>query len=322
MGNFVLMEYGTGAIMAVPAHDQRDFEFAREFSLPIIVTITPEGSPLDPASMEGAYEGDGVMVNSGPFNGANNRDAIPAIIDYLEERIWARGRSTSGSRTGAYRDSATGDADPDDLLRRLRRGARALRGPAGGAASRRSKSRWWARSPLADYPAFYNVKCPSCGKAARRETDTMDTFVESSWYFLKYASPHYDQAPSTGSKVDYWTARGPVYRRGGARRAPSPLFQVLQQGHQRTGIRGRREPFENLLTQGMVIKDGSKMSKSKGNVVDPDYLIELRRGHGPAFLPFRRASRERPGLERQRRGRLLPLSPEALATRRWNGSRS
>ena len=137
VGNFVLMEYGTGAIMAVPAHDQRDFEFAREFSLPVIVTIMPIGTSLDPASMEGAYEGDGVMVNSGPFDGTNNKDAIPAIIDYLEER--RLGRRTINFRLkdwGISRQRYWGTPYSDDLLRRVRRRARTLRRPARGAAPR------------------------------------------------------------------------------------------------------------------------------------------------------------------------------------------
>ncbi|MGA2110001.1 MAG: class I tRNA ligase family protein, partial [Syntrophorhabdales bacterium] len=274
VGNFVLMEYGTGAIMAVPAHDQRDFEFAREFSLPVIVTIMPIGTSLDPSSMEGAYEGDGVMVNSGPFDGANNKDAIPAIIDYLEER--RLGRRTVNFRLkdwGISRQRYWGTPIPmiycdgcgvvpvpyEDLPVVLPLDA---------------KVEMVGRSPLADNPAFYNVKCPSCGKAARRETDTMDTFVESSWYFLKFASPHTEGAPLDRVKVDYWT---PVDQYiGGVEHAVLHLLysRFFNRVLNELGFVGSREPFENLLTQGMVIKDGSKMSKSKGNVVDPDYLVD------------------------------------------------
>ncbi len=274
VGNFVLMEYGTGAIMAVPAHDQRDFEFAREFSLPVIVTITPVGTSLDPSSMEGAYEGDGVMVNSGPFDGANNKDAIPAIIDYLEER--GLGKRTVNFRLkdwGISRQRYWGTPIPmiycdacgvvpvpyEDLPVVLPLDA---------------KVEMVGRSPLADNPAFYNVKCPGCGKAARRETDTMDTFVESSWYFLKFASPHTDGRPLDRVKVDYWT---PVDQYiGGVEHAVLHLLysRFFNRVLNELGFVGSREPFENLLTQGMVIKDGSKMSKSKGNVVDPDYLVD------------------------------------------------
>ena len=274
VSNFVLAEYGTGAIMAVPAHDQRDFEFAREFDLPVIVTIMPEGGGLDPASMEHAYEGDGSMVNSGIFNGMNNRDAMPAIIDYLEER--RIGRKTVNYRLkdwGISRQRYWGTPIPmihcdecgivpvpyEDLPVVLPLDVRV---------------EMVGKSPLADHPEFYRVDCPKCGKRARRETDTMDTFVESSWYFLRYACPHYDEAPLDRAKVDYWM---PVDQYiGGVEHAVLHLLysRFFNRIMHELGFVGVREPFENLLTQGMVIKDGAKMSKSKGNVVDPDYLIE------------------------------------------------
>jgi leucyl-tRNA synthetase len=258
--------------MAVPAHDQRDFEFAREFDIPVIVTIMPEGQTLDPRQMQASYEGDGVMVNSGPFNGRNNREAIPAIIDYLEEQ-------QIGKRTVNYRLKDWGI----------------------------SRQRYWGtpipmiycetcgvvpvpyedlpvvlpldlqvkmvgRSPLADHPEFYTVACPKCGKKARRETDTMDTFVESSWYFLRYTCP--DSGPLERAKVDYWM---PVDQYiGGVEHAVLHLLysRFFNRVVNELGFVGEREPFKNLLTQGMVIKDGAKMSKSKGNVVDPDYLVQ------------------------------------------------
>ncbi|HUJ68816.1 MAG TPA: leucine--tRNA ligase [Syntrophorhabdales bacterium] len=274
VGNFVLMEYGTGAIMAVPAHDQRDFEFAREFSLPVIMTISPAETSLDPASMEGAYEGDGVMVNSGPFDGMNNRDAIPAILDYLEER--RLGRRTVNFRLkdwGISRQRYWGTPIPMIYCE----GCGVVPVPYEDlpvVLPLDAKVEMVGRSPLADNPAFYNVKCPSCGKPARRETDTMDTFVESSWYFLKFASPHTDSGPLDRSKVDYWV---PVDQYiGGVEHAVLHLLysRFFNRVLNELGFVGSREPFENLLTQGMVIKDGSKMSKSKGNVVDPDYLVD------------------------------------------------
>jgi leucyl-tRNA synthetase len=274
VGNFVLMEYGTGAIMSVPAHDQRDFEFAKEFALPIIVTITPEGKSLDPDTMDGAYEGDGAMVNSGPFDGRNNRDAIPAIIDYLEDQHL--GKRTVNYRLkdwGISRQRYWGTPIPiiyceecgvvpvpyDDLPVVLPLDAQVT---------------LVGRSPLADLPEFHYVDCPRCGKRARRETDTMDTFVESSWYFLRYTCPHYDQAPLDKDAVDYWM---PVDQYiGGIEHAVLHLLysRFFNRVLNELGFVSAREPFENLLTQGMVIKDGSKMSKSKGNVVDPDYLIQ------------------------------------------------
>jgi leucyl-tRNA synthetase len=274
IGNFVLMEYGTGAIMAVPAHDQRDFEFAREFSLPVIVTINPPGATLDPSTMEGAYEDEGVLTGSGPFDGMNNRKAIPAIIDYLEEQHL--GKRTINFRLkdwGISRQRYWGNPIPviycdscgvvpvpyEDLPVVLPLDA---------------EVKMVGRSPLADNPSFYKVNCPKCGGPAKRETDTMDTFVESSWYFLKYASPHSTDAPLDRAKVDYWV---PVDQYiGGIEHAVLHLLysRFFNRVLNDLGLVGAREPFENLLTQGMVIKDGSKMSKSKGNVVDPDYLID------------------------------------------------
>jgi leucyl-tRNA synthetase len=274
VSNFVLAEYGTGAIMSVPAHDQRDFEFAKEFNLPIIITIMPEEETIDQAAMEQAYEGDGLMVNSGPFNGRNNREAIPAIIDYLEEQ--GIGKRTVNYRLkdwGISRQRYWGTPIPmiycedcgvvpvpyEDLPVVLPLDA---------------EVKMVGRSPLADYPEFYHVDCPKCGKKARRETDTMDTFVESSWYFLRYTCPDFEAAPLDRTRVDYWM---PVDQYiGGVEHAVLHLLysRFFNRVLNELGFVGEREPFKNLLTQGMVIKDGAKMSKSKGNVVDPDYLIE------------------------------------------------
>ena len=274
VSNFVLAEYGTGAIMAVPAHDQRDFEFAREFGLPVIVTIAPEGANPDPGSMERAYEDDGVLVNSGKFNGMNNRDAIPAIIDYLEER--AIGRRTINYRLkdwGISRQRYWGAPIP--MVHCGECGVVPVRyEDLPVALPLDVQVKMVGRSPLADCPEFYETTCPKCGKKARRETDTMDTFVESSWYFLRYACPRYDKAPLDAAAVDYWM---PVDQYiGGVEHAVLHLLysRFFNRVINELGFVGVREPFENLLTQGMVIKDGAKMSKSKGNVVDPDYLIE------------------------------------------------
>jgi leucyl-tRNA synthetase len=274
VGNFVLMEYGTGAIMAVPAHDQRDFEFAREYDLPVIVTITPKDRELNAASMDSAYVDEGVLVNSDRFNGMNNREAIGAIIDYLEEKGF-------GTRTVNYRlkdwgisrqrywgspipiiyceDCGTVPVPEKDLPVVL---------PVD------LEIRMVGRSPLVDHAPFYEVECPVCGKKARRETDTMDTFVESSWYFLRYTCADYQDGPLDRKRVDYWM---PVDQYiGGIEHAVLHLLysRFFNRVLNELGLVGVREPFENLLTQGMVIKDGAKMSKSKGNVVDPNYLIE------------------------------------------------
>lgn len=274
VGNFVLMEYGTGAIMAVPAHDQRDFEFAKEYGLPVILTIMPEGGALQPETMEGAYEGDGKMVNSGPFNGRNNREAIPSIIDYLEEkkigkrtvnfrlRDWgiSRQRYWGAPIPIIYCDACgTVPVPYEDLPVVL---------------PLKVEVKMVGKSPLAECAEFYNVECPVCGKPAKRETDTMDTFVESSWYFLKYTCADHNEGPLDRKRVDYWM---PVDQYiGGVEHAVLHLLysRFFNRVLNELGLVGVREPFENLLTQGMVIKDGAKMSKSKGNVVDPDYMIE------------------------------------------------
>ncbi|MCX8110723.1 MAG: leucine--tRNA ligase [Syntrophorhabdaceae bacterium] len=274
IGNFVLMEYGTGAIMSVPAHDQRDFEFAKVYGLPIIITIMPEGRNLDPNTMDCAYEGDGYLVNSGDFNGMNNRKAISSIIDYLEQK--GIGRSTVNFKLrdwgisrqrywGApipiiYCDNCGIVPVPYDQL------------PV--VLPLNLEVKMVGRSPLSDYEEFYKVKCPICHGDAKRETDTMDTFVESSWYFLKYACPEYNVGPLDTKRVNYWM---PVDQYiGGVEHAVLHLLysRFFNRVLNELGLVAVREPFENLLTQGMVIKDGAKMSKSKGNVVDPDYLIE------------------------------------------------
>jgi len=260
--------------MAVPAHDQRDFEFAKEYKLPVIVTIVPEGGSLDPATMKEAYVDDGVLVDSAHFNGMKNREAILKIIDYLEKKGF-------GKRTINYRlkdwgisrqrywgnpipiiycdDCGTVPVPYEDLPVLL---------PVD------LEIKVVGRSPLADSREFYEVSCPRCGKPARRETDTMDTFVESSWYFLKFTCPGYDEAPLDRKRVDYWM---PVDQYiGGIEHAVLHLLysRFFNRVLNELGLVSVREPFHNLLTQGMVIKDGAKMSKSKGNVVDPDYLIE------------------------------------------------
>jgi leucyl-tRNA synthetase len=274
VGNFVVMEYGTGAIMSVPSHDQRDFEFAKAYGLPIVITIMPEEGHLDAATMKEAYEGDGLLVQSGPFDGMRNREAIPKIIDYLEEKGIGKRKVNFRLRDwGISRQRYWGTPIPiiycdkcgtvpvpyEDLPVSL---------PVD------VEVKMVGKSPLADYEPFYKVACPVCKRPARRETDTMDTFVESSWYYLKYCCPHYEGGPLLKESVDYWM---PVDQYiGGVEHAVLHLLysRFFNRVLNELGLVGVREPFQNLLTQGMVIKDGAKMSKSKGNVVDPDYLIE------------------------------------------------
>jgi leucyl-tRNA synthetase len=277
VANFVVMGYGTGAVMGVPAHDQRDFEFARACGLPVVVVVQPEEAPLDAATMMAAWEGPGRMVASGEFDGLPSEEGKRRVTRTLEARGAGRAAVTYRLRDwGISRQRYWGapipvvhcgrcgvvpvpESDlpvvlPEDVV---------LTG-AGG-------------SPLATESTFVDVSCPRCGGAARRETDTMDTFVESSWYFLRYVSPWSDGAPFEPEELAYWLGRRGVDQYvGGIEHAVLHLLysrfftKVLRD----LGYVALDEPFQNLLTQGMVIKDGAKMSKSKGNVVDPDYLID------------------------------------------------
>ncbi len=272
--NFVVWGYGTGAVMAVPTHDQRDFEFARQYGLPLRVVVQPPESPSQtPESMTAAYEGPGYLVQSGPFNGLDNEAGKGAITRHLEELGRGRGRVQYRLRDwGVSRQRYWGAPIPmvyceqcgivpvpeADLPVVLPLEAQI---PSGGG------------SPLPLLPEFVRTRCPKCQGPGRRETDTMDTFVESSWYFERYTCPDFDQGPLDRERVGYWM---PVDQYiGGIEHAVLHLLysrfftRVLRD----LGWVTVSEPFTNLLTQGMVIKDGSKMSKSKGNVVDPDALI-------------------------------------------------
>jgi leucyl-tRNA synthetase len=274
LANFVLTDYGTGAVMAVPTHDQRDFEFARKYSLPLQVVIQPEGERLDASTMQAAFTEVGQLVNSGRFDGLRSDAAKEAIADYLEQE--GIGKKTVNFRLrdwGISRQRYWGDPIPviycdtcgvvpvpeKDLPVRLPMDVE-FSGEGG--------------SPLAKLDSFVNCACPLCGKPARRETDTMDTFVESSWYFLRYCCPGFQDGPLDRKRVDYWMSVDQYI--GGIEHAVLHLLyarfftKVLRD----LGYVSCDEPFSNLLTQGMVIKDGAKMSKSKGNVVDPNALIE------------------------------------------------
>ncbi|HQH80548.1 MAG TPA: leucine--tRNA ligase [bacterium] len=271
--NFVLMDYGSGAVMCVPAHDQRDFEFAKKYDLPIKVVIEPENSKLDATTMTAAFVDDGILRDSGEFTGMNSRKAISAISDHLAT-IGAGGKSITYrlkdwclSRQrywGApipiiYCDKCGAVAVPEvDLPVKLPRDV-SLTG-AGG-------------SPLAKDESFVNASCPNCSGPAKRETDTMDTFVESSWYVLRYASPRYDAAPLDREKVEYWLPIDQYI--GGIEHAVGHLiyFRYFTKILRDLGYISLDEPCKDLMTQGMVYKDGAKMSKSKGNVVDPDDMI-------------------------------------------------
>jgi leucyl-tRNA synthetase len=275
VANFVLMEYGTGAVMGVPAHDQRDFEFARKYNLPVRVVIQPQRSEKVPSpdELDRAFEDDGVLIDSGRYTGLTSERAREAITRDLE--VQGHGRWTVQYRLrdwGISRQRYWGAPIPIVYCDRC------------GAVPVPEKDLPVVlpldldilpngASPLPMSEAFVKTNCPVCGGPARRETDTMDTFVESSWYFARFACADHESGPLDRERVDYWL---PVDQYiGGIEHAVLHLLysrfftKVLRD----LGYLGVDEPFRNLLTQGMVIKDGAKMSKSKGNVVDPDDMI-------------------------------------------------
>ncbi len=274
IGNYVLMEYGTGAIMAVPAHDQRDFEFAEKYNLPVKIVIkNPEWEKI-PENLQSAYEGEGTLVNSGNFDGVESEKAKWEITKFLENkgkgkksvnyrlRDWciSRQRYWGTPIPVIYCEKCGIVPVPEDQL--------PVKLPENIEITGKGES------PLKNVSEFVKCKCPVCGADAERETDTMDTFVDSSWYFLRYASEKTSDKPFVKREVNYWM---PVDQYiGGIEHAILHLLysrffvKVLKD----TGYIDFEEPFENLLCQGMVVKDGSKMSKSKGNVVDPEDIIK------------------------------------------------
>ncbi len=274
VANFVLMGYGTGAVMAVPAHDQRDFEFAAKYGLSKVVVISPRDATLEADSMVEAYTQPGVMTNSGEFDGMDSEAAKDAIVSMLGAkglgrptvnyrlRDWniSRQRYWGAPIPVVYCDACGIVAVPEtDLPVELPLDVQV--NPDG-------------RSPLPSCASFVTVSCPACGKPARRETDTMDTFVESSWYFARYTAARNEDSPFTAEDIAYWM---PVDQYiGGIEHAILHLLysRFFVKALRDEGYLSHDEPFQNLLTQGMVLLHGSKMSKSKGNVVDPDEMIE------------------------------------------------
>ena len=274
VANFVLGEYGTGAVMAVPGGDQRDFEFARKYTLPVVVVVQPDGTELDPRIMTEAYDGAGRLVNSGEFNGLPTSEALENITAAAEQR-------TIGERTIQYRLKDWGISrqrywgTPIPVIYCDKCGMVPV--PADHLPVLLPKTAEFSGrgdSPLAHIPEFVNTTCPDCGGPARRETDTMDTFVDSSWYFYRFCDPKNPDLPFEPDKVGYW---GPVdFYSGGVEHAILHLIysRFFSRVFRDLGLTVLDEPFTRLLTQGMVLKDGQVMSKSKGNVVDPDDMIE------------------------------------------------
>jgi len=274
IANYVLMDYGTGAIMAVPAHDQRDFEFARKYDIPVRVVIKSEDSPAEGEQMSEAYAGSGQMVNSGDYNGLDFEDGKKKITAYMESqgigkatinfrlRDWliSRQRYWGAPIPIIYCEECGSVPVPEKDLPVLLPEDVAFK-PSG-------------ESPLTYIQSFYETTCPNCGKPARRETDTMDTFVCSSWYFTRFCDPHNAELPFDKNKTDYWMAVDQYI--GGVEHAILHLMyaRFFTKFLYDLKMLSVQEPFTNLLTQGMVLKNGSKMSKSKGNVVSPEEIIK------------------------------------------------
>jgi leucyl-tRNA synthetase len=275
VGNFVLIEYGTGAIMAVPAHDQRDFEFCAKYKLPIPIVIQPDsGAPLTPENLKEAFGDFGTLVNSGPYTGFRSADALVNMTASAEAEGFGRGETTYRLRDwGISRQRYWGTPIPiiyceKDGMVPVPDADLPVRLPDKVSITGEGQS------PLAGSPEFVNVKCPKCGGPARRETDTMDTFVDSSWYFLRYLDPHNDKQAFDPALAKYWF---PVDQYiGGITHAILHLLyaRFVTKVLRDLGLVTPNEPFTRLFCQGMILKGGVVMSKSKGNVVGAMEMAE------------------------------------------------
>ena len=276
VANFVLGEYGTGAVMGVPAHDHRDFEFARKFNLPIRIVVRPDQgtAPTSPEQMSEPVSDHGTLVDSGEFTGLHYDEAIPKMIASARQRGIGEGTVQYRLKDwGISRQRYWGTPIPmlyceKDGIVPVPDAQLPVELPKVTEFSGRGDS------PLTHVPEFVNVRCPKCGGPARRETDTMDTFVDSSWYFYRFADPHNDRLPFDPAAAKYWL---PVdFYSGGVEHAILHLIysRFFARVFRDLGLVDHSEPFTHLLTQGMVLKNGEVMSKSKGNVVDPDTMLQ------------------------------------------------
>ncbi len=273
ISDYVLMSYGTGAVMGVPAHDQRDFEFATKFGIDIIPVVDPGDPDIDLNELKAACAAEGTLINSGDFNGMNNREAIDKFIELVEKegigkktvnyrlRDWliSRQRYWGTPIPMIYCDHCGWVPEKEENLPVLLPTDVEFTGKG--------------ESPLTTSKSFAHVDCPVCGRPAKREMDTMDTFLDSSWYFLRYCDPKNDGAPFDPEKAGYWMNVDQYI--GGVEHAILHLMyaRFFQMVFYDMGLVKDEEPFRNLLTQGMVNKDGKKMSKSIGNVVSPEEII-------------------------------------------------
>jgi leucyl-tRNA synthetase len=273
IGNFVLMGYGTGAIMAVPAHDARDFEFCTKYGIAIRPVIRPVEGPLA-TSLQEAFPDDGILGESGPWSGMTSEAARRRMSAYAEENGFGKAAITYRIKDwGISRQRYWGTPIP--IIHCPRCGLVPVpEEQLPVVLPDRVEIRGSGKSPLETVPEFVNVVCPRCGGSARRETDTMDTFIDSSWYFYRYCDPHNDRMPFDPAKIAYWFEIDQYI--GGVEHAILHLIysRFFTKMMRDIGLIQNSEPTRRLFTQGMVIAEGAKMSKSKGNVVGADMLAE------------------------------------------------
>ena len=276
IANYILMDYGTGAIMSVPAHDERDYDFAKKYKIEIRLVILPVGDDPEATMVEPPLpfvEHDGMTINSGPFSGISSADAIKKMSTHAEEKGFGKATVTYRLKDwGISRQRYWGTPIPmlycekDGIVPVPEKDLPVI-------LPENVKITLAGGSPLGDVPEFVKATCPKCGGAARRETDTMDTFVDSSWYFYRYTDAHNDRAPFDGKIADYWFPIDQYI--GGVEHAILHLIysRFWTKFMRDLGMITNGEPVARLFTQGMVIKDGAKMSKSLGNVVSPDEMV-------------------------------------------------
>ncbi len=285
IADYVLLGYGTGAVMAVPAHDERDFAFAKKYNLPIRVVIAPPEWQGD--KLEEAYIEAGTMVNSGQFDGLHSEKGVEAVSDFLEEKGWG-GRAVSYKLRDWLISRQRYWGVPIPMIYCDKCGiVPVAEKELPVLLPEDAEFKPTGESPLKYNEQFVNTTCPECGGTARRETDTMDTFICSSWYFLRYTSPDIDDVPFDESNVKYWM---PVdLYTGGAEHAVMHLLyaRFFTKAIRDIGLVDFGEPFSRLFNQGIIIAQKQKMSKSKGNVVNPDtYVSELGADTVRAYLMF------------------------------------
>jgi leucyl-tRNA synthetase len=276
VANYIVMEYGTGAIMSVPAHDERDYEFAKKYKLPVRIVVLPTGGEADETVMDPPLPfvaDDGLVVNSGQFSGLNSPEALKLMADFAAKNGFGKATVTFRLKDwGVSRQRYWGTPIPmlycakDGIVPVPEKDLPVL-------LPEHVDITLTGASPLANVPEFVNATCPKCGGPARRETDTMDTFVDSSWYFYRYTDARNDRAPFDSKEIAYWFPIDQYI--GGVEHAILHLIysRFWTKFMRDQGLVTNDEPVERLFTQGMVIKDGAKMSKNLGNIVSPDEMV-------------------------------------------------